>query len=475
MIIVKSGILQIIIEESVLIIDKIEVLSIIIFNEAVIIAKLCILRIKDLIMKNKYLPLSKVRFLEPRHYLSQEEEEKIYHDRLNSVSTLNTNLYPLLTSKKGSQSNKYPIFMVTTFEIMQKMAEFSKNSEQIKDIAKQLPNTAKQQFLDSLLLSEITYTNKIEGVQTNEYEISTLIKEGERQIHTSSSPVRLRSTVMMYLANLQKSNIKITELADFRRIYDKLLAGEISTEKLPNGTLFRDTLPNNEVLSIGSQFKTVHQPPQSEKEINTCLTQLIEFMNDDQIPELIRAVITHFFFENTHPFLDGNGRMGRYLLSTYLSRKFDYFTGFSVATAIHSQVQSYYKIFKEADELENKAELTFFVQRLIKILIRQQYEVIEALETSKSKLDLASKQIQEKAKKMADPDAAAAVLLYLTESKLFTSNLQLGVKDEEIIHLNSKNSISQRRTKKTIAELEQAQLITKVSGRPKQHVINFID
>lgn len=156
----------------------------------------------------------------PGHYLSQEEEEKIYHDRLNSVSTLNTNLYPLLTSKRGNQSNKYPIFMMTTFEIMQKLAEFSKNSNQIRAIAKRLPNIAKQQFLDSLLLSEITYTNKIEGVETNEYEISTLIKEGERKIHTASSPVRLRSTVMMYLANLQKSNIRITKLADFRKIYN---------------------------------------------------------------------------------------------------------------------------------------------------------------------------------------------------------------------------------------------------------------
>ncbi|MBP2057430.1 Fic family protein [Lactobacillus colini] len=426
-------------------------------------------------MKNKYLPLSKVRFLYPGHYLTQEDEEKIYQDRLNSISTLNTNLYPLLTSKDGAQSNKYPIFMVTTFEIMQKMAEFAKNSEQIRKIAKQLPATAKSQFLDSLLLSEITYTNKIEGVETNEYEISILIKEGERKIHTSSSPIRLRSTVMMYLANLKKSNIKIERLADFRNIYDKLLDGEIIAEKLPNGRLFRDVLPDNEILSIGTEFKTVHEPPRSEAEINTCLLQLIDFMNDGQVPDLIRAIITHFFFENTHPFLDGNGRMGRYLLSTYLSRKFDYFTGFSVATAIHSQVQSYYKIFREADQLENKAELTFFVQKLIKILIRQQYQVIEALETSKHKLDLASQQIKEKIHNFSDPESAEAVLMYLAESKLFTANLQLGIKDEEIIQKNSKNSISQRRTKKIINELEEKKLITKISGRPKQHIIDFVD
>ena len=325
-------------------------------------------------MPAKYLPLSKVRFLYPGNYLEDSDFEKIYQNRINNVSALRTNLHPLLTDKKKFQNNQYPIFVTITFELLKLMDDFSNNSKKIKSIVKHLPGVAQRQFLDSLLLSEITYTNEIEGVQTNAYEISTLIKEGEKikDDNKKERPQRLRSTVRMYQENLKKIDIKINALEDFRKIYDRLLAGEIPKDKLPNGKVFRDKLPNNEILSIGSQFNVVHQPPITEKEINLSLYQLIEFMNSKEIPDILKSIITHFFFENTHPFLDGNGRMGRYLFSTYVTRKYDFFTGLSIATAIHSRVETYYRIFKEADKLENRAELTFFVEEMLKIIIEQQ-------------------------------------------------------------------------------------------------------
>lgn len=140
-----------------------------------------------------------------------------------------------------------------------------------------------------------------------------------------------------------------------------MLKGELNEDRLPNGKIFRDKLPNSEVLSIGDGIKTVHRPPTTETAIKVALTALIEYMNNDDTPSIYKALVTHFFFENTHPFLDGNGRMGRYLLSSYIANKFDRFTGFSVATAIHNNVQQYYKVFKDADSAENRADLTFFI------------------------------------------------------------------------------------------------------------------
>lgn len=90
-------------------------------------------------------------------------------------------------------------------------------------------------------------------------------------------------------------------------------------------------------------------------------------MNNDETPSIYNVLVTHFFFENTHPFLDGNGRMGRYLLSSYIANKFDRFTEFSVATGIHNNVQQYYKVFKEADNAENRADLTSFIQKQLLI------------------------------------------------------------------------------------------------------------
>lgn len=123
------------------------------------------------------------------------------------------------------------------------------------------------------------------------------------------------------------------------------------------------------------------------------MSSVIKFMNDESMPALYKALITHFFFENTHPFLDGNGRMGRYLLSTYLSSKYDRFTGFSVATAILAHIQQYYKDFIVADNAENYADLTLFIQSLLEILTSQQQENIATLNQLKALLNDAEQTI----------------------------------------------------------------------------------
>lgn len=422
-------------------------------------------------MVKGYHLLSKEKYLHKPKMVTQEEIDQIYQSRLNGFSTFKTNLYPLLTNKVGNQTNKYPLFFVYLPEIVRLENTLRENSNQIKELAKELPGIAKHQFLNSLLVSEITYTNKIEGVETDRGEISTIIRENEKDIQRPSHK-RLQSTIKMYQETQREHLIKIEKLRNFRNIYDILLEGEIEPNKLPNGKLFRDELPQGERLRIGD----AHVPPQTEEAINESLTSLIEFMNNDDLPPIYKSLITHFFFENTHPFLDGNGRMGRYLLSTYISHKYDHFTGFSVATAIHSRVQTYYRIFKEADQAENYAELTFFIIAMLKLLVAQQDEIVATLSDDKDKLEQVTHDINKRINALNDEydkEAIYSVLFYLGESKLFAGNKELGIMDKDIIQLNSRdNDISMRRTKAAIDQLEQMNWIKKIGSRPKQHELS---
>ncbi|GHV97817.1 hypothetical protein lacNasYZ03_14390 [Lactobacillus nasalidis] len=319
----------------------------------------------------QYQPLEIVKY--QHEYDADFSIDAEYQRRLSNVSAVVTQLHPLLDYKKdGRQTKQHPLFFIYTAEMVKLFSKFKCNSCELVQVSQNLPKAAVSRFLDNLLLDEIISTNSIEGIKTDATELSAIIKSiGD---HPEEQEKRLGSMICMYQGKYRKINC----LQDFRNIYDKLLKGEIPADKQPNGQLFRDTLADG-TLRIGSTTKTVHVPPVSELAISEALSSLIAFMNKDDLSAVYKALVTHFFFENTHPFLDGNGRMGRYLLSTYLSGKYDRFTGFSVATAIHAQASSYYRIFKDAGKAENRAELTFFIEEMLRILTDQQDKVLNAL------------------------------------------------------------------------------------------------
>lgn len=61
--------------------------------------------------------------------------------------------------------------------------------------------------------------------------------------------------------------------------------------------------------------------PPPEDELESLLTDLLAFMARDDVPALIQAAIAHAQFETIHPFLDGNGRVGRALIHVILRRR----------------------------------------------------------------------------------------------------------------------------------------------------------
>ena len=69
--------------------------------------------------------------------------------------------------------------------------------------------------------------------------------------------------------------------------------------------------------------KTVWNPPQDYEEIMELLTNLENYINNDELQDLdplIKMALVHFQFESIHPFTDGNGRTGRILNILYLVR-----------------------------------------------------------------------------------------------------------------------------------------------------------
>ena len=64
------------------------------------------------------------------------------------------------------------------------------------------------------------------------------------------------------------------------------------------------------------------------------IDRMIELVASPDIPQTYSAILSHFLFEYIHPFYDGNGRTGRYLLALYLSEPLSETTVLSLSRVI---------------------------------------------------------------------------------------------------------------------------------------------
>lgn len=145
-------------------------------------------------------------------------------------------------------------------------------------------------------------------------------------------------------------------------------------------------------IIVNSSKKIVFEPP-AYTETKKYMDGLITFMNkhDDQLNPLVKAAIIHADFESIHPFEDGNGRVGRTLVSLYL-----YKTGiishpyFYFSEAINQDKLVYYKKLDSSRGESYTEWITFFLKKII-AQAKKHIEYIDSLNTlyEKTKVQVA--------------------------------------------------------------------------------------
>jgi len=168
--------------------------------------------------------------------------------------------------------------------------------------------------------------------------------------------------------------------ADVRAIYDKIMDGELDASKAPDGTLFR--AEGVDITEGG--VRVLHRGLEPESRIIEAIEAMISLARSDEIPATYAAIASHYLFEYAHPFYDGNGRTGRYLLSLFLSEPLSKPTALSLSQTIAENRNDYYAAFRTAENPLNKGELTFFVFTLLELVRKAQASVIERLTQSEA-------------------------------------------------------------------------------------------
>lgn len=100
-------------------------------------------------------------------------------------------------------------------------------------------------------------------------------------------------------------------------IHSVLMNGVRGSEKNPGE--FRRS--QNWIGPAGSSIRNTRYIPPNVDDMKEALNQLEAYMNDNTDNPLVAAALLHYQFETIHPFLDGNGRIGRLLILLYLMEK----------------------------------------------------------------------------------------------------------------------------------------------------------
>lgn len=131
------------------------------------------------------------------------------------------------------------------------------------------------------------------------------------------SPADLRE-IANYVAALEYGKDRLTNLPLslrlVREIHEKLMQDVRGNTATPGE--FRRT--QNWIGPPGCTLANASYVPPPPHELLTCLGQWETFLRDRSLPPLVQIALAHYQFEAIHPFLDGNGRVGRLLITLFL-------------------------------------------------------------------------------------------------------------------------------------------------------------
>ena len=194
-------------------------------------------------------------------------------------------------------------------EMRQLLIDAHKKLALLEGLSDRIPN--KDLFISMYVRKEALVSSQIEGTQCTLEDV--LNPEIDESVNADVSDVvnyvRAINFAVKRMADLPLCNRLI------RETHAVLMNSVRGGEKTPGE--FR--VSQNWIGGTGSTLRNARYIPPNPQDMRDCMSELERFMNaDDDMDPLIKAALLHYQFETIHPFLDGNGRVGRLLITLYL-------------------------------------------------------------------------------------------------------------------------------------------------------------
>ena len=169
-------------------------------------------------------------------------------------------------------------------------------------------------FVSMYVRKEALLSSQIEGTQCTLDDILDPLIEENTNLNVSDVVNYIKATefALKRLHSLPLCNRLIKET------HAVLMQGVRGQEKSPGEFRYSQ----NWIGGQGSTIKNARYIPPNPEDMQNAMSDLEKYINsDDALDPLIQAALIHYQFETTHPFLDGNGRVGRLLITLFLMEK----------------------------------------------------------------------------------------------------------------------------------------------------------
>ncbi|MFZ2283602.1 MAG: Fic family protein [Lutibacter sp.] len=191
---------------------------------------------------------------------------------------------------------------------------------------------------------------KIEGNTLTEEQITAII-ENKRVIGPQKDVKEVLNAIEIY-ENLEKYN-PLSEKS-FLKAHQNLMDNLIE-----NPGKYR-----KQGVGIVKGSKVEHLAPPYEN-VPFLMKDLFEYLSDSEELELIKSCVFHYEMEFIHPFLDGNGRMGRLWQTLILKQKYPVFEYLPFETLISKDQEKYYNDLSECDKV---GKSTKFIEYMLNVI-----------------------------------------------------------------------------------------------------------
>lgn len=180
--------------------------------------------------------------------------------------------------------------------------------------ARHLPNP--NLLVAPFIRKEAVLSSRIEGTRTTLGEL--LAAEAGAPVPRSPADLQEVSNYVTALEyGLERLHSLPLSLRLVRELHERLMRGVRGDSATPGE--FRRS--QNWIGAPGSTLANATYVPPPPSELMDCLSAWEQFLHDESLPPLIHAALVHAQFEAIHPFLDGNGRVGRLLITLLLAER----------------------------------------------------------------------------------------------------------------------------------------------------------